>query len=62
MTIKEDFINGCIGWNAPQLLKGLKWALSELNIEPHEWTSEENAKSHQEALKAIAQAEGKYGI
>lgn len=41
-----------------ELLEALKWALSNINCEPYEWSDEENADAHEAARAAIAKATG----
>lgn len=33
---------------------GIEWALSNINCEPFEWSDEENADAHREAIEALA--------
>ena len=33
---------------------GIEWALSNINCEPFEWSDEENADAHREAIETLA--------
>lgn len=41
-----------------RLTTGLKWALSEVGMEPHEWSCDEQADAHNAALAAIEESKG----
>lgn len=55
---EEDTANARLIAAAPDLLAALKWALSNINCEPFEWSDEENSNAHEAALAAIAKARG----
>lgn len=57
MTTRETELlaaNAALELEVVRLRECLEWALSNINCEPFEWSDEENADAHREAIEALA--------